>query len=229
VSKSREDLDRYFEYGIYPQKRILDLLSVSEDEESGTDHKMFERFLKGITYLDSLSNKSITVQMNNIGGDWYHGMAIYNLIRACRCHVTIIAYAHACSMGSVILQAADTRIIAPDCVTMIHDGMDSLDGSQKSVENWAKEGKHIRKRMYDIYFERMKAAKPRITLKKIEELCSHDTIFNAQQAVDVGLADWVLESLEDPKKWVATKNAETKWQPEIKIKGKHEKEEDDDV
>lgn len=229
MSKSREDLDRYFEYGIYPQKRTLYLGSTNEEEDTGTDHKMFEYFLKGLTYLDAQNKKSITIYMNNLGGDWYHGMGIYDAIRACGCHITIISYGYACSMGSIILQAADTRIIAPHCVVMIHDGTDFISGTQKAVENWAKHGRDTRKRMYEIYLERMKLAKPRLTLKKIEEICAHDTIYSAHQAVTMGLADWVMETMDDAKKLVATKDAETKWQPEIKIRGKHEKEEDDDV
>jgi len=38
----------------------------------------------------------------------------------------------------------------------------------------------------------MKIANPKITLKKIEELCSHDRIFGADWVVKNGLADGIL-------------------------------------
>lgn len=77
--------------------------------------------------------------------------------------------------------------------------------------------------MYEIYFSRMKPAKPRITIDKIETLCSHDTIFTADEAVNQGLADWVLETLEDPYKFHATDTQNSKWQSGMRL-GKHETE-----
>jgi len=201
---NKEEIDRYFDYGIFVKERILSLESLSDndDVESGTNYEMFSNFIKGLTFLSRLSENPITVQMNNLGGDWFHGMAIYDAIRACRCHITIIAYGYCCSMGSIIFQAGDHRIIAPDCVLMVHDGTDDLSGTAKSVENWAAYGKTIRQRMYDIYLSRIKAKKPRSnwTIKKVEQLCSHDTIYTAEQTVELGLADQILELFEPEHK-----------------------------
>lgn len=198
---NKEELDRYFDYGIFVKERILILGSLScdgEGGESGTDYQMFGNFIKGLTFLAKLSEEPITIQMNNLGGDYLHGMAIYDAIRACKCNITIIAYGYCCSMGSIIFQAGDHRVIAPHCVMMIHDGTDSFSGSAKSFENWAEYGKVTRQKMYDIYLARIKAKKPRSqwTLKKVEDLCSHDTIYLAEQAVDLGLADCCLELFE---------------------------------
>lgn len=194
---NKEEIDRYFDYGIFVKERILALesLSADEDGESGTDHEMFGHFIKGLTFLSRLSEDPITVQMNNLGGDWFHGMAIYDAIRACRCYVTIISYGYCCSMGSIIFQAGDHRIIAPDCVMMIHDGSDGFAGIAKSFEAWGAYSKVVRQRMYEIYLTRIKAKKPKSkwTLRKIEELCSHDRIYTAEQAVEIGLADGLLE------------------------------------
>jgi len=197
---NKEEIDRYFDYGIFVKERILWLGSTdTEDgEETGTNYEMCENFIKGITFLARMSEDQITIQMNNIGGDWNHGMAIYDVIRACRSHITIIAYGYACSMGSVILQAGDERILAPDCDVMIHDGKDGFEGDAKSFENWAEHSKVIRKRMYEIYLQRIKEKHPngKWGLKKIEELCSHDKILTAQEAVDLGLADSIFELIE---------------------------------
>jgi len=196
----KDDIDKYFDYNIFVPKRMLYLGSRSYNDdgvESGTDHEMFEYFLKGLTFLECIGeDKPIVIHMNNLGGDWYHGMAIYNAIRACQCHITIVAYGYAMSMGSIILQAADTRIIAEDCTLMLHDGEESLSGSVKTVEAWARHSKKIRERMYGIYYQRIKAKKKRITIKKVEEMCVHDHILNAQESVNLGLADSIMESIE---------------------------------
>lgn len=164
--------------------------------------------------------------MNNLGGSWDHGMCIYDAIKASTSHIYGICWSHAFSMGSIIIQACDSRIVAPHCTFMIHDGFETINGTCKTVEAWAKYTSKLRKRMYEIYLIRMKTSKSRITMKKIEDLCSHDTIFNASEAVSQGLADWVLETLEDPYKYYATNTQNAKWQPTMKL-GKHEVEEEE--
>ena len=198
ASYSREDLDRYFDYNIFPAKRILFLGSISYQDgvESGVDHDMFAYFLKGLTYLDSTAERPIIVHMNTDGGDMSHGMAIYNAIRACRSHVSIVAWGSAMSMGSIILQAADTRYVSMDCVLMIHDGDNNLDGHTRNVERWAEHGKRSRRRMYEIYLGKMMRKNKTMTLKKVENLCMIDTIYGAEEAVNVGLADHVLDNFE---------------------------------
>ncbi len=228
----KEDIDRWFEYSYLPSKRLIhigshDAETSGGDGESGTDCQMSEFFIKAILHLNTISAKQpIFVHMNNLGGDWYHGMSIYDAIRASSAHVYGICWGHAMSMGSIIIQACDSRIVAPHCTFMIHDGFETLNGTCKTVEAWAKYVAKLRKKMYQIYLGRMKAAKPRITIQKIENLCSNDTIFTAESAVDYGLADWVLESLEDPYKYYATDNQNAKWKPSMKL-GKHEVEEDE--
>jgi len=228
----KEDVDRWFDYSYSPSKRIIYVGSHDPNSEgggeSGTDCQMSEFFIKAIVHLNSISKKPIVVHMNNLGGDWYHGMSIYDAIRASPAHVYGICWGHAMSMGSIIIQACDSRIVAENCTFMIHDGFEDLAGTCRAVENWAKYVTKIRKKMYEIYWSRMRTSKPRITTKRIEELCSHDTIFSAEEAVGYGLADWVLESLSDPYEYYATESQNDKWQSGMKM-GKHKSEDDEDM
>lgn len=222
----KEDIDRWFDYSYLSPERMVHVGSHDAEMthyqgESGTDCQMSEFFIKAITHLNITSSKPIFVHMNNLGGDWYHGMSMYDAIRASTAHVYGICWGYAMSMGSIIIQACDTRIVAPHCTFMIHDGDESLIGTCKTVERWAKYAAKTRHQMYEIYLSRMKQAKPRITLDKIEALCSHDTIYTAEEAVSQGLADWVLETIKDPKEYYATDTQNAKWQPAMKL-GKHE-------
>lgn len=187
----REDLDRWFDYSVYAPKRLLYI----GDGDGEVDANMHELAIKGLLFLDSWSDAPITVHLNSMGGDWYHGMGIYDTIQALRSHVTIIVTGSAMSMGSLILQAADTRILSPHSCVMIHDGSEHLQADCKSVEAWAEQSKKTRKRMYEIYLERIRAKKPRFTMKQVEALCSHDTVLSAEQAIEYGLADQVLEKI----------------------------------
>ncbi len=80
---------------------------------------------------------------------------------------------------------------------MIHDGSDAMECDTKSFEAWGKQSERTRNDMYRIYLERMKAVNPKVTLKRVEDMCSHDRIFGPEQAVEIGLADWVMDTFED--------------------------------
>lgn len=192
---NKEELDRYFDYGIFVKERILFLESINYDDEEKncvTNHDMLSKCIKGLTFLEKISRDPITIQMNNPGGEWYSGIGIYNKIKCSDCYVTIIIYGCAMSMGSIILQAGDMRVVSEDATIMIHDGNDSITGEAKTVEAWAKQSFKLRKRMYEIYYKSIKAKKPRMTLKKIEKMCMHDYILNAKETVSLGLADKIL-------------------------------------
>lgn len=185
-----KEVDRYFSDGLYLPKRLICL--------GDADRESYDKFIRGITLLDSISSHPIIVHMNNCGGDEYDGMAVYDSIQACRCYVTIVVWGNAMSMGSVILQSADLRVLAPNSVVMIHDGhWGGIELDAKSQQAWSDEAAAWRKKMYKIYWVKMREKTPRITLKKVEDLCSHDTIYTPTEAVSAGLADSVLEGLSE--------------------------------
>lgn len=190
----KESIDRFYDYDIYPETRTLYIGSVSilGGEESGVDAHMAERAIKGLHILDSSSDKPIRIIMNNPGGDKYHGLAIYDAVKACKNHVTITIYGHVMSMGSIILQAADTRIMSANSRMMVHYGTWGAQGIPKVVYSWIEEGKKYDKIMEDIYLESIKKIKPRFSREEVKALLDTDTILNAQECIDLGLCDKIL-------------------------------------
>ncbi len=193
ASLRRDDIDRYFDYRVYPPQRILYV----GDGDGEVDSNMHELFIKGLTLLDGCSASPITIYLNTIGGDWHCGMGMYDAIKACRSHVTIIVLGYAASMGSLILQAGDNRVLGVHSVLMIHDGSEHLESDCKSVEAWVDYGKITRKLAYQVYLDKMRIKKPKFTLKQVEALCSHDQIFTPRKAIEYGLADRVLEKISE--------------------------------
>lgn len=156
---TRENIDRWFELNLDVEGRTIYMGSIGSDyegNETGVDNWMAEYFIKGMAVLERISSdKPIIVVMNNPGGDWYHGMAIYDAIKYSTCFTEIKVFGHAMSMGSIILQAADQRTMMPNSRFMIHYGYDGRYGHSKIVEKWADEGKRINHDMENIYLERM--------------------------------------------------------------------------
>lgn len=191
---SRDDSDRFHDYGIYIPTRTIYMGSETIDEsgESGVDAAMAARMIKNLNILDTLSDAQINIILNNPGGDVNHGLAIFDAIEACRSPVSITVFGHAMSMGSVILQAADERIVSPNSSQMIHYGSLSVDKEAKTVYKVVDEFKRIDRWMEVMYLEKIKEKQPSFKLKKLQEMLGNDTFLTAQESVDLGLADKVL-------------------------------------
>jgi ATP-dependent Clp endopeptidase proteolytic subunit ClpP len=194
----KESIDRFYDYDIHTETRTIYIGSVESDiehGESGTDASMAERAIKALHILDSSApngDKPITIIMNNPGGDWYHGMAIYDAIKTCKNHVSVVVYGYAMSMGSIIFQAADKRIMSPNSKMMIHYGYNGFDGHSRTFLKVAEESKKIDQVMEDIYLERIKQKNPKFTVSKLREMVDHDTFLTAKEALDLGLIDEIL-------------------------------------
>jgi ATP-dependent Clp endopeptidase proteolytic subunit ClpP len=195
---NRDDVDKLYDYDLHIPSRTLYMGSVTVDVdqgESGTDAHMAERIMKGLHILDNAApagDQPITIIMNNPGGDEYDGFAIYDAIKACKNHVTIIVYGKAMSMGGIILQAADKRIMSPNSRFMMHYGQFGISANAKDVYQWVEDNKKIDTLMEDIFLEKMIVKTPNITRKKLQEMLKADFIVAAAEAVEMGFADEIL-------------------------------------
>lgn len=200
---NRDDVDKLYDYDLHIPSRTLYMGSVTVDQtegESGTDAQMAERLIKGLHILDNAAPKGdqpITIIMNNPGGDEYDGFAIYDAIKACKNFVTIIVYGKAMSMGGIILQAADKRIMSPNSRFMMHYGQFGIAANAKDVYKWVEDNKKIDTLMEDIFLEKMSEKDPTINRDKLQEMLKDDFIVDAQEAVDLGFADAVLGQEEE--------------------------------
>ena len=126
------------------------------EEESGVDWRMATKFNKNIRLITTGigAEQPILIHMHTVGGNWEDGLAIYDIIKSCtNTHITILAYAHARSMSSIIFQAADTRIFMPNSIWLMHMGDMGFDGQAQSFEAEAEWAKKDHDRMLDIYTE----------------------------------------------------------------------------
>lgn len=192
---NRDDVDKLHDCNLYIPSRLIWIGSEEhnmEHGESGVDGALAERTIKNLHILESISQEPIMIVMNNIGGDEYHCMAIIDAIKACKSHITIKVFGNAASAGSLILQAADERIMAPLSVQMIHYGTFGFDGHSKDFQKWATEGDRLDNWMEQYYLAKIRQKHPTFPLKKLKEMLDHDTFLTAAESVELGLADKIL-------------------------------------
>lgn len=196
---NKDYVDHLFEYGVDIDNRTIYLGSAdyTEEDETGVDFHMAERFIKAIHLLETAGasgEKPINIILATPGGDVYYGMAIYDAITACKNHVTITVYGQACSMGSYILQAADHRVLAQHSVVMFHAGSEGFGSNHPEiVKRWLNYNEKMGHRLDNILMARIREKHPEFKEKKFKEMNFFDTILSAQEAIDLGLADAILE------------------------------------
>jgi len=199
VAKINKDhVDKWFDYNLDIDNRTIYLGSAEYDEHqngTGVDFIMAERLIKALHVLDKAGvDKPIFIIMNNPGGSCVDGMAIYDAIKTCRNHVTITVFGDACSMGCVILQAADRRVLSQHSIVMFHEGYDSYSSNHPEINRkWSKFNERYGEKINEILLEKIKEKKPDLKVKKFKELNTFDTILLANEAIDLGLADEILQ------------------------------------
>lgn len=191
---TRDDIDKLYDYDLFVPTRTIYMGSITSDPnegDSGVDAIMAERVIKALHILDQ-KDEPITIIMNNPGGDWHHGMAIYDAIKQCKSHITIKVLGMAMSMGAIILQAADERIMSPNSRYMMHYGTMGLSPTHSKIfDKWSDENKRMNKEMEQILLRRIREKHPTHTLSDLEKDLNYDTILTASETVAMGLADKV--------------------------------------
>ena len=121
------------------------------DDYGGIEYKMSTTFIKNLHLLNHGSRKNILVHMQTAGGSWEDGMAMFNAIKFSKAPVTILAYAQASSMSGILLQAADKRVLTPDCYCMIHHGSVYIDDNSMAAASAVEVNNSQCKRMLQIF------------------------------------------------------------------------------
>ena len=201
-----DELKLFFEYGVNPATRRIILASATVDidsGESGVDADMWKRLATGLSVLERWpvlegQDPGITIEITNPGGDAYHMFGIYDRIRRSGHHITIEAYGYLMSAATVIYQAGDKRVIAPNTTMLLHYGNDGFYGHSKDFQKHAQESDRINTSMEDIYLykinEKAKAlGKKPWSRSRLKEKMKFDWFITPEEAVEIGLADEVAQ------------------------------------
>lgn len=129
-------------------------MSSGDEAEPGVEYRMATTFVKNLHILEQQSASNILVHMHSIGGNWTDGMAIFNSIIAAQSPIIILGYAQASSMSGVVFQAADKRVLMPDCEYMIHHGSIYIDNNSIAAKSAIEMNERYCKRMLQIFARR---------------------------------------------------------------------------
>ena len=134
----------------------------------------------------------IHMYINSGGGSVYDGLAVYDLMQYIKCPVYTYVTGMAASMASFLAQAGEPghRYLLPRSITMIHQPSSGTRGKVSDMEIDLYESLRIKKEMTELY---VKHNSKGITYDEFEKLLDRDKWLTAPQAIDLGLADQIIE------------------------------------
>lgn len=139
--------------------------------------------------LRQIGDRDVVVNINSPGGDYFEGLAIYNLLREHQGRVTVKIFGIAASAASVIAMAGDEVQIARAGFLMIHNAWVSTSGDRHQLRDTAEWLEPFDATAADIY-----AVRTGIDTVELATMLDKETWIGGADAVERGFADSLLSS-----------------------------------
>lgn len=142
-------------------------------------------------------DKDIHLYINSPGGVVTAGMAIFDTMQYIKPDVSTICVGSAASMGAVLLAAGakGKRYALPHARVMIHQPLGGVQGQASEIEIHAREILRMREELNAILAERSGQ-----DIDVVARDTDRDNFMSAQDALDYGLIDQILERPLEMKK-----------------------------
>ena len=137
--------------------------------------------------------KDICFYINSPGGSFTAGMAIYDTMQYIKCDVSTICIGMAASMGAFLLSAGTRgkRIALPHSEIMIHQPLGGAQGQASDIKIRAELILRTRDMLNKILSENTGKS-----VKQIEKDTDRDYFMTAQEALEYGIIDRILDKHE---------------------------------
>lgn len=139
--------------------------------------------------LGAVTADEIVVQISSPGGDVFDGVAIFNALRAHPASVTTRVDGIAASIASVIAQAGDHRVMLTGAQMMVHEAWGVAIGPAAEMREFADLLEKQNANIAAIYAARAGGD----TQNFIDMMAGGDTWLSATEAVELGLADEIVD------------------------------------
>lgn len=163
---------------------ILDMIGESFDGEGVTAKRIGAA-------LRRIGSQDVVVNVNSPGGDFFEGIAIYNMLRQHPHRVTVKVLGLAASAASVVAMAGDEIQISDVGFLMVHNAWALAIGNRHDLREAAAMLEPFDDAMASLY-----ARRAGVTRAVAAEWMDGETWMNGETAVDVGLADSILPDAE---------------------------------
>jgi ATP-dependent Clp protease protease subunit len=186
IEKSGRTERAYDIYSRLLKDRIVFLGGPADDESANL-------IIAQMLFLSNEDNKNdIHFYINSPGGSITAGLAIYDTMQFLRCDVATYCVGQAASMGAVLLSGgkAGKRSLLANSRVLLHQPLIAgvLQGPATDLDIEAQEILRLRGRLYQIL-----AKHTGQDAEKIEKDCDRNLWLEAEEAINYGLVDRILQ------------------------------------
>lgn len=195
LEKQPKGINDKIDHALLEKRRIF--LSDGVDSDSAKD------IIRKLWYLDQIApGKPILFVINSPGGSVDAGFAIWDQIKMISSPVITMVTGLAASMGSLLSLVAPKgkRLATPNARIMIHQPLIGgvIRGQATDLDIQAREMLKTRAMIVDIYADATGK-----DAKSIEKAINRDNWMTAQEAMDFGLLDKIVFTMQDVETFLA--------------------------
>jgi ATP-dependent Clp protease protease subunit len=154
--------------------------------------------IMALLYLQSIKkDQDVNLYINSPGGVVDQTLAIYDTIQFMGCDVATYCIGQAASGAALLLMAGtrSKRFILPNAKVMLHQPSGGITGQAEDIRIQAEEILKDRRRLNEII-----ARHTGQSIERIEEETERDRYMTAQEALEYGVVDEILQVEPDEKK-----------------------------
>lgn len=165
--------------------------------------KMYRDVFEHLSILESRGSPDIEVRIFSEGGSIPAGLGIYDAFRRYAGEKTGVVYAHAMSMGAIILQACDDRVCLTHATILIHNPSFSVESA--SLEDFASlEQAGAALQADQKQLDQILIARTGRSEDEIHVACLKNELMSAHEALAFGLIDRIEGEEKQPTEAQAT-------------------------
>ena len=183
VEKSSDGERAYDIYSRLLRDRIIMLSGEIDDNLANS-------VVAQLLYLDSINHDTISLYINSPGGSITAGMAIYDTMNYVKSRVSTICIGMSASMAAFLLSCGQKglRYALPNSEVMIHQPLGGAQGQATEIKIAAERILKLKEKI-----NRILSKNTGQDLEKIQNDTERDYFLSADEALDYGLIDKVIE------------------------------------
>ena len=137
------------------------------------------------------SEKPLNIHISSYGGEVNEGLTIASIIKQHKGKTKAIIDSWACSIASIIACSCDELEMYPSSMLMIHNALCCAYGNAKELREQADVLDKISNSLKTVYLEKSNG---KLDIDKITELMDAESWLSAQECLEYGLCDKIINS-----------------------------------
>lgn len=154
------------------------------------DDNLANIIVSELLYLDSINHNDISLYINSPGGSITAGLAIMDTMNYIKSDVSTICLGLSASMAAFLLSCGKKgkRYILPNAEVMIHQPLGGVEGQATEIKIVAERILSLKDKL-----NKMLSENTGQSLEKIEHDTERDHFLNAEQSLEYGIVDKIIE------------------------------------